>query len=213
MFCKNCGKEINDDIKYCNFCGNDVRRLNPTPKNIYNFNKKAVDFFLPLGEAKKWLILIMFLLLLNPLLSMCENYKFSESITGQNVYSETFSVFKDVLLMLAEEIPFVGFLIFVGILAIIFAEIFMVVPLIKRSKYKSIYLIPTKIISIIAFLFIMFLNVGNFIESNNNEFINYTLTFWGWLLNLDIITLVVITFKLSSIIKKKNKKEKEIEKL
>ena len=212
MFCKNCGKEINDDAKYCNFCGNDVKCPSPTPKNIYNFYKKLMDFFLPIGNAKKWLISTMFLLILNPFLSMCENYKFSENITGQNIYSETSSVFKDVLLMLAKEIPFIGFLIFIGILAIIFAEIFMVIPLIKKSIYKSIYIIPTKIISVIAFLLIMFLNVGNFIESNNNEFINYSLTFWGWLLNLDTIALVVTTFKFSSTIKKKNKKDKELEK-
>ena len=208
MFCKNCGKEINDDAKYCNFCGIDLINESSVSKNIKDVFRKAIDFFAPLGEIKKWLISVMILLFLNPILALLQNFKYAENITGKSIYSHTESVF-DFLLSCAEELVFVNVLIVIGILSIIFAEFSMILPLIKNTVYKPKNILATKIIAIIAFLFFAFLNLVFFIGGSNDDTVKVSLTFWGWLLNFDTIALIVTTFKFSSIIKMENKKELE----
>lgn len=45
MFCKNCGKEITDNIKFCTQCGKDTS-TNKLPKKINIFTKKQVLWWL-----------------------------------------------------------------------------------------------------------------------------------------------------------------------
>ncbi len=203
MICKKCGKEIADNVKYCNFCGADLK--NESIKSKKNIYKILIDFFAPLGELKKWLLSIMLLLPLNTILTMCANFKYTEDITGQDIYSETASIFNDLLLEFASELPFVVFLIFVGIVSIIFAEFFMILPLLFKKEYTPKYILPAKIISIVALLFVVFVCIVILVEGKNEEAVKCSITFWGWLLIIDSIALVTLTFKSSSILKNRHK--------
>ncbi len=213
MFCKYCGKEIDNNAKYCRFCSSamneETRIKNAICNNGTDIIKKVADFFEPLGELKKRLLVIMVLLVLNPILSLFPVFKFSEGFTKQSIYSTTNSIF-DFLFEFAAEAPFIGVLIFIGLLSIVLSEFFMIFPLIKKITYKSKYLIMTKIISIIALLFFSFLLIVVFVESIKTTFIKTTFTFWGWLLILETIVLIIETYRFSSSLKKKAMQDKEI---
>lgn len=53
MHCNNCDEEIDDDSKYCQFCGTEV--IKPTPpvvlKSIVNKSKVPITKNEPVGET------------------------------------------------------------------------------------------------------------------------------------------------------------------
>jgi len=63
MVCKNCRKEIDNDSKFCEFCGAKIERTNQAPILKITFSRKAVNF---------WIFLISALLLIVALFSGSE---------------------------------------------------------------------------------------------------------------------------------------------
>lgn len=43
MFCKNCGKEIADDSKFCSFCGTSTESEDAVLNNVHENEKKETD--------------------------------------------------------------------------------------------------------------------------------------------------------------------------
>ena len=210
MFCKKCGKEIDDGAIYCNFCGTNLAKKtysDVSAKEILNgFFQKAIDFLAPLGENKKMFISTVILLALNPILSLFNCIKVSENITGSRIISESVSVF-DFFTEFAKELPFINVLVIIGIIAIVFAEYLLLLPLIKKTTHNSKNFIVTKIISVTAVLFIILFYIIFFMAVKNKAYVKVTLTFSGWLLLIESIALVIVSFKTSSAITKRKELE------
>lgn len=208
MICKKCKKEIDNNARFCIYCGSKT----DTSVNfdIKTLKEKAHSFLAPLENGQVLFIVTLFLLLLNPIFAAFKNVNISENLTGSNMISQSYSLF-DFLIEFAKYIPFIFlpsyiFLIVFGIGAIIVAALSMLFPLIKQRKYTAKYLIMTKTISIIILLVMLFWYILMFASyySSNAVYIDLRITFGGWLFILDSIALVITSFKLSSIVKKNN---------
>ena len=210
MFCKKCGKEINDGASYCNFCGANLTKTsygNVFSKDMFNtLLLKINDFFAPLGKNKKLFISTIILLGLNPILATFDFVNISEKMTGMKIVSVGYSVF-DFLTELAEDMVLLKPLMFIGILSIIMAEFIMLLPLFKKTEHQAKHFIATKIISVVAVIFIVFLYVISFAYGNDKELVEVGITFSGWLLLIESIALVIVSFKTSSALRKRKELE------
>lgn len=226
MYCKNCGKEIKENEIFCSCCGTKISDETNSENNagtaqttqvasmsknnseisqpIGNVLKKATKLFTPLGKNGLWLISSMLFLLLNPIFALFKNIKISEGLTGSKIISESYSLF-NILQALGEEIGFVKFLIIIGIISIIAAEIIMILPLITNKTYTSKYLILTKIISIAAFLLIILSHTICIYGASSESYVTYSITFGGILMIIDSICLAFSIFKFSSLLKNKKR--------
>ncbi len=206
MICKKCKKEIDNNARFCIYCGSKTdTSVNFDMKTL---KEKAHYFLAPLENGQILFIVTLFLLLLNPIFAAFKNVHISDNLI--NMVSQSYSFF-DTLIEIAKYIPFIFlpsyiFLIVFGIGAIIVAALSMLFPLIKQRKYTAKYLIMTKTISIIILLVMLFWYIIMFAAyySSNAVYINLRITFGGWLFILDSIALVITSFKLSSIVKKNN---------
>ena len=61
MFCKNCGKEIADDSKFCNFCGKEQQTATDIPENNLSIGDEQVEK-MPWGLVLGGLIVVVFLI-------------------------------------------------------------------------------------------------------------------------------------------------------
>ena len=61
MFCKNCGKEIADDSKFCNFCGKEQQTATDISENDRTIGDKQVEKT-PWGLLLGGLIVVVFLI-------------------------------------------------------------------------------------------------------------------------------------------------------
>jgi len=217
MYCPSCGNEISDEISFCNFCGANVKpqatpeapvyyeaqQNNTAPNYAYAPVLNQTGFFASLGDKKIWLIITMVSLILNPIFGAFEILKASASFLGVSS-SQGLTLFQ-FLELLAEDLPFIGFLTFVGIASIIIAEVLLVLPLLKKTTYKAKSVTLTKVIAIIAALFIAFVYIMIFAEASDRSYVSVSITFGGFLLIIDTIALIVASFKFSKMLKKEAK--------
>ena len=211
MFCKKCGNQLDENSKFCNVCGTSVDDLKDTyseesEPNFHSINNLNIanEFFSPLGNNNnvKLFISALVLLVLNPILSLFDSIKVSENLTGYKMISEKISVF-DFLFDLAKDLSFIYFLIVIGILGIVCAGYFMLLPLIKKTSYQKKNFTALKIMSVIALLFIILFYILVFSTAKKEVYVNVGLTFTGWLLLIDSIALVLVSFKTAATIIKK----------
>lgn len=213
MICKNCKSIIDDNAMFCRFCGSEteVSVKQEILKENNTMRDKVTRFFIPIADRQVLFILTLFLLLLNPIFAAIKSASVSENLTGMNIVSQSYSFF-DFLSDMANYIPFIYFLIVLGIGSILFAAFYMLFPLLKNKQYSAKYLILTKTMSIVALVAVIlwFIIVFTSNSESYHGIVTVKITLGGWLFILDSIALVITTFRLSAITKKNNKKEMNV---
>lgn len=207
MICKNCNREISDNIEFCGFCGSPTgiseKKEAIESNTAGSFWGKFAASFTSLGSRRYLLVCTLVLLLLNPILSALKLLNISASLGEVKLVSLSYSLF-DFFNEMAEDLPIVYFLVVLGIGLIIAAAFLMLFPLFKGKKYVAKYVLLTKIMSIVAFVAItawFVLVFASYSDENLDGIAPIRITFIGWLLILDSIALVITSFKFAHDIK------------
>ncbi len=207
MICKNCNREISDNIEFCGFCGSPTGvSENKSASETYtpgSFWERFAVSFTALGSSRYLLVCTLVLLLLNPILAAFKLFNISASWGEVKLISLSYSFF-DFLNEMAEDLPVIYFLAALGIALIIAAALLMLLPLFKGKKYSTKYVLLTKIMSIVAFVVLTGWYILMYASSNDQNLDSIApikMTFFGVLLILDNIALVITSFKFSHDVK------------
>lgn len=215
MICKSCNNNIPNDSKYCPFCGAQAHSgqsdFSEKLKNILRLMKEKFFIFTePIAEYRLLFVSVVALLILNPISAAFKIFKVTENLTGSNMFSVSYSLY-EFLGEGAEDIPVIYFLIVLGIIFILFCCASLLFPLITKKEYTYKYVIPTNVASVICtfssvFLFLLFMIYN---KSNGlDDFTKFNVTFSGVMFCAISIALIPVSFKFTSELKKKNKRNK-----
>lgn len=188
MFCKKCGTQVDVNERFCSKCGAEISpQPYINPSNTYQPQYSTPKFIshASADDIKRFSILFIVLASLQGLLLiLCFVPILSASVLG---LSAGYSFFDD------SEI-------FAFILAALCGVscFFAVLPFIKHTvgtaKTNTILQIVTSCI-ILGFFLIEFFNIKKQVNSYG---VDLTITFGGWLLILDVIVSIVISFMIMS---------------
>ena len=91
MFCKNCGKEISDSVKFCKYCGSPHNKPNGSTENTYSTPLQSSQDYSKLSQKNKsnwgrWVWAIIFIFFLFWLFSDS-----GSSTSSNNSYNNTYT--------------------------------------------------------------------------------------------------------------------------
>ncbi len=141
-FCRNCGKEIEETVKFCPYCGVDVTAPQEEPKtepkvdieNIMNTPEEQVDA--QDAADNKWLALIGYigLLFLVPMLA-APNSKFARFHANQSIVLFIAGIILGVATTMVGWIPLVGWLF--AAVAGVLPTVFMILGMVNAFNGKA----------------------------------------------------------------------------
>ncbi len=224
MFCSYCGTKMDEGAKFCSTCGalmsepsapetsvpsvqvpagQDARPKFTMPTfslpsgDVIGTIKGALNAF---GAAKMWLVIAFCTLFVSPIIGAFHGVSGSVGMAGVTLGTRSASWF-DLWFGNGDGAGFGILMWIVGILLLIVAEAVMVYPLLNGTEYPVKSLRLAKIVGIGLAAFLVLSDIFMLVEGQESAYYSYALTFWGWLLHINVAALLVSVFKFSGYLK------------
>ncbi len=191
MFCINCGQEIADGSNFCTWCGSLQPNGVPTSGNPRPFMvKPPVATYVSLQAKQRNLLYVLLgLLFFGMLFTILPTF----TVTALAIASKSYTMFDGV-----------GFLTFLTVLMYLGAAAAILYPMLTKRAWRSLYLLPSKIVSCWTLLWFIIAWIGindSLKRSAYSDLSSFGPNFAGWLLLLFSVAAVILSFVLSAEIK------------
>lgn len=208
MYCKNCGSQVGDGVRFCANCGTPTaQQQNPAAKKIIptsavvnnvnanapvNLNQSLVKLFCITAGLQILVFIFRFL----TFVKLTHKTSLSRLVEKYSVY--------EVMNEASDEIFSSSIGSVIVIILFLLSIAFCIMPVIKKQIDKSKRLILGKVLMIynlLVYALMIFATIDSISENKNRVGRDYSysggITFWGWLSVILTIAALVLMFKIS----------------